>query len=652
VTTTLAPALIADELAWTRHDCVKSRQRGWWLPLALSFAGGAVIIAALPWIDPTTEGTTGLISAAGPQYVAGVVLLSSGFVTALLFDDVPRWLLGCQVVAFVVLVVGLGALVEPAPRLAITYTHLGFAQYIGSHGTALPPIDARAGWPGAFSLIAVVESWINSSTGFVIGRWAPLLFDLLAIAPLFVLTGVVTEDRRARWLAIWIFFAANWVEQDYLSPQALAFTMYLTVIGTVLAVFGSRPSVGRKASGAIRSIMASAQRRLSIHSWHPHTPLARALPAATRAVLLASVVAIGAAMTMSHQLTPYVLILDIAALALIGRTRLGTLAWLLVLMAIAWLSFGASSFWSGHLGLLTGSAGNVAGNVSAGVSGRLRGDPGHLLVLWSRIAIVVALMATAALGLLRLWVRHAEQLWVAVLAGVPIVLIGFQSYGGEVVIRTYFFALPFLAILSAAAIFPGRGRVPRTARHAGTRTTQSVRQRIGIGLERCTRATGRLSPSVRVVAIAGIVASASLLGLVAHYGADQSEQVGVGELTALTWFYAHVPPQSDAFTACVNLPWRSEGAASFRYKTLVSESYGRPLKELRRLLSPERGAYFIASKSQEVCGEQQLGLAPGWLASLEASLSKAEHATLIYSADGARIYRLAPHEPTTRPRSQ
>ncbi len=415
-----------------------------------------------------------------------------------------------------------------SPRLAISYTHLGFAQYIGSHGTALPPIDARAGWPGAFSLIAVLESWIGSSTGFVIARWAPVVFDLLAIAPLFVLTGIVTDDRRARWLAIWIFFAANWVEQDYLSPQALAFTMYLAVIGTILAVFGPRSVVGHRAPGVLLRIVRRAQRSFTLHSWTPRTPLNRSLSAATRGALLASVVAICAAMTMSHQLTPYVLILDVAALALIGRTRLGTLTWVLVLMAVAWLSFGASSFWSGHLSLLTGSAGNVTGNVSAGVSGRLKGDPGHLLVLWSRIAIVVALMATAALGLLRHWIRHAEQLWVPLLAGVPIVLIGFQSYGGEVVIRTYFFALPFLAILSAAAIFPGRGRVARSTRSSGIHATLGLRRAVGTTLAGLTRAAIQLTPMVRVLTVAGVVAAASLLGLVAHYGADQSEQVGVG----------------------------------------------------------------------------------------------------------------------------
>jgi hypothetical protein len=590
-------------------------------------------LAALPGIHPALEGSTGLVSVAGPWYLAGVVAMATGFALGLWRGDGPGWLPGVELVAMVVLVSGLGVLVEPLPRLAVTYTHLGFARYVANQGTSLPPIDARAGWPGAFSLIAALMAIVHDPTGFTIGRWAPVAFDLMAVAPLLVLFTVVTEDVRARWLALWVFFTANWVEQDYLSPQAVDFTLYLAVLGLLVAVFGPGRRLGRwpgdagsPPASALRSRLGAWRARLV--GWSPATPAGAGYPPAVRAALLGLVVLIAAAATVAHQLTPYVLVIDVALLALAGRCRLGTLPWLLALMALGWLSFGASSFWTGHLPLLTGSAGNVAGNVSTGVSHRIRGDVGHLVVLGCRVGLVVAVAAAAAVGALRWRRRRLGQPWVVVMALAPALLIGVQSYGGEVVIRTFLFALPFLAAMAAAAVFPGR-------RRAAVPGAPSRR--------RGGRFAARPGPGAALLA-AGL-SVLSLVGLVAHYGADQYEGVSASEMAAVRWFYAHVPSGASVFTVCVNLPWRYQGAAAYHYQALVADNYGHPLAELDRLVSPRYGAYFIASQSQAVCGEQLLGLPDHWLTTLEAGLEGTGHVALVYDRAGARIYHIVPHQP-------
>ena len=40
----------------------------------------------------------------------------------------------------------------------------------------------------------------------------------------------LTDDRRLVWLAVWVYTCANWVGQDYFSPQAFSYFMYLTLI--------------------------------------------------------------------------------------------------------------------------------------------------------------------------------------------------------------------------------------------------------------------------------------------------------------------------------------------------------------------------------------------------------------------------------------
>src|SRR5690606_18972448 len=46
-----------------------------------------------------------------------------------------------------------------------------------------------------------------------------------------------TQDQRLIWLGVWFFFLANWVGQDYFSPQALNFFMHLVIVAVCLTWF-------------------------------------------------------------------------------------------------------------------------------------------------------------------------------------------------------------------------------------------------------------------------------------------------------------------------------------------------------------------------------------------------------------------------------
>ena len=148
--------------------------------------------------------------------------------------------------------------------------------------------------------------------------------------------------------------------------------------------------------------------------------------------------------------------------------------------------------------------------------------------------------------------------------------------------------------------------------------------------------------------LASSIAAATLLGVVAHYGADQYESVNANEIQTVEWFYDHVPAGASVFTVCVNLPWRYEGAASYQYHSLEEAAYEHPLQELNRLVTPKYGAYFIATPSQATCGTQMLGLPANWLSTLEAGLERTGHVVVIYQNHGARIYHIVPHQSPTK----
>ncbi len=83
--------------------------------------------------------------------------------------------------------------------------------------------------------------------------WGPVFFNLLWLPALLFIFHTATEDRRLSWLAVWFFYLGNWIGQDYFSPQALAYFLYLVVLAICLAWFrAARPDQTSPSSGLQR----------------------------------------------------------------------------------------------------------------------------------------------------------------------------------------------------------------------------------------------------------------------------------------------------------------------------------------------------------------------------------------------------------------
>ncbi|CAM5472050.1 hypothetical protein SRIMM317S_05562 [Streptomyces rimosus subsp. rimosus] len=189
-------------------------------------------------------------------------------------------------------------------------------------------------------------------------------------------------------------------------------------------------------------------------------------------------------------------------LVLVRRTSL----WLPLLfgvVVVVWIGYLAEPYWSGHFDELFGGLGGIGGNVSSSVAGRIGdGDSVHKLVLYARVALAGGVLALACWGVLQRRAAGFSERSLLVLTFVPFLAFGMQSYGGEMALRVFMFALPGACVLGALALFP---------RAAGTRR--------GLG-PFAALLTG-------VVLITGF--------LVARWGNEPFERVRPGEVAAMDY---------------------------------------------------------------------------------------------------------------------
>jgi hypothetical protein len=243
------------------------------VPLAsmalVALAIGAWLIS-LPRVDARAMTDAGLISVLPPSFFAALVLLATGFALALRRADVWRPLLLVHVVVLALILYGTPALVEEVPRFAVTWRHVGIADYVARRHSVNPNIDAYFNWPAFFGLLAFVDAGAGLKNALGFAAWAPLALNLLYLGPLLLIFRRTFMDRRLVWLAVWFFYLANWVGQDYLSPQGLSYFLYLVLLAVLLRWFvnwSPRPysshtlSIAGRASGAW--IAATAVGRLA-----------------------------------------------------------------------------------------------------------------------------------------------------------------------------------------------------------------------------------------------------------------------------------------------------------------------------------------------------------------------------------------------------
>ena len=395
-------------------------------PAGTSLVALIIWALSLPGIDARRMTDLGLVSVLTPGVFIALALLTLSFAVALHQDRLRLPVLGLQLGLLILMLYGITALVEEAPRFSVVYRHAGFAEYIMRTGQLNTNIDAYFSWPGFFVLAAFVTKIGALSSVLDLAAWAPVFFNLLWVGPLYMILRAATENQRVVWLGLWCFFVGNWVGQDYLSPQALNYFFYLLVLGVLLTWF-------RSGSNGVAS------------------------PAWQRAALMTTLLVVFAAVVSSHPLTPFFAIATVSALVVVRRIRPRALPIVMAAMTAGWVLIVGQPFLAGHTSMVTGSVGDVNGIVSANLTSRVQGSPEHMLVVGTRIAFTLLLWGLAVLGAIRTFGNRHRLITFGVVAIAPLAIIPLQVYGGEIALRAYLFSLPAV-VLFVAFLFAGSGK--------------------------------------------------------------------------------------------------------------------------------------------------------------------------------------------------
>jgi GT2 family glycosyltransferase len=565
---------------------------------------------ALARIDVRAMSDLGLVSVLPRAYFAAIALLTVSFCLALRNARVPQPVLALHAAAYILVIHATPSILYGTLRYAWAWKHVGIVDYIERHGSVDPNISFLAAyhnWPGFFALAAMFTKAAGLHSPLTVAQWAPPFFNLLFLAPLVVIFRALTNDYRRVWLAVWIFFSANWVGQDYFSPQAFSYFLYLALLAICLVWF--RPS--SSSDGGPPKRLYSRLVRFG----DTDAPPAAASTPGQRAGLVGIIVVICAVVVASHQLTPFMAICALGALVVFQRCVLRGLPLLIAVFTASWITFLAVGFLKGNLYWIVESIGNPGGNANSTLINLGQASHGQRTVALIDRMLTASVWSLALLGFARRFWRGRIDLTAALLAAAPFLMLWGNAYGGEMLFRVYFFSLPFVAFLAAGLFFSAAhtGRVP-------------------------LRKTG--------VALAGSLALFTGL-LFGYYGKERQNYFSKDEVRAAQYLYG-VAPQGSLLIGGVNdYPWAFKHYERYTYVALAdSDARSRrrtisdPVAAIERMTASDRAhaAYVVITRSQKAAVDETGVLPAGSLDRIERKLARSPAFRTVFANRDASVF--------------
>lgn len=415
-----------------RPRLAKIRNRGLVAAVAVLVAVlGACLIVAVVVGRTHSIGVYGLLPVIGPWYVASVAAGFAIVVIGLLHPARPWWpsILGIILVSGEFDTVPVAFFDNYASPW--TYNHLGVVDLIARGLPLSDHTDAFQAWPGFFSVGAEIQT-LSGVPPLTYANTASALFAILCALGIMAAAHRLSESRTASVVAALVFSSTMWTAQHYYAPQSLALVL-ATLIATELITFlraEASPTPWRGRLGA------------------PLRWLLRDLPAPTylsRAgkVALMSEVTLGfAALVVVHQLSPYVVVLQVAPFVVTGWARGWWRVWLIgdAALALGWLVVQHTAVAANNV--MNGA--NTA-NLASTVVGET--SPEQRLASLAAHAVVVLVYGVGLIAMLRFARRPGPVLMVLPFALMPALVLAASSYGGEGVNRVWLFTAPWFGLL-------------------------------------------------------------------------------------------------------------------------------------------------------------------------------------------------------------
>lgn len=587
-------------------------------PLGFILCAAALWSASLRGIDPHHMGDLGLVSVLPAAVYVALLMLTLSFCVSVCHRRTPEPILLLHVVLWILMIHGTPALRYGTLRYSWAWKHVGIVDYIQRHGSvdrAIPYLNVYHNWPGFFALSTFFTELAGFKSALSFAGWAPVFFNLLFLGALLLIFRSCAADRRLVWLGAWFFLLTNWVGQDYFSPQALSYFLHLVILGICLRWFSvtTAPSKAAVKDWLVFDPLVSLFQRIVTRGLSNDTNDTAPLRA-RRAALLATIVLLFAVVVSSHQLTPFMTILAVSALVVFHRCTARGLPLLMAVLALAWIVYAAAPFTGKNFSAIIQSIGQANANVDANLIDMSQASVGQKLVAVAGRALTILLWSLAvAGGIRRLRWGHWDLPFV-LLAVTPFLMLVGNSYGGEILFRVYFFALPFMAFFAAALVFP----------HSAIATSQ------------------------RTVVLAIVLSVTLQIGFCfAYYGKDRAYYFTENEVEAGQYLSTVAPNGALIVEGSTNYPSRFQHYERYTYWPLVvwPRAHGEPTinqyraDDIRAAMADPTftAAYLIITRSQEA---ELAMLGGGSFDRLERDLMQSGAFKIIFANTDATIYTL------------
>lgn len=613
---------------------------------ALAALGAALFWIPLRGVDLEAMDGYGLISVLPAATLAGAALLVAAFMATLALPRPHRLLLAAQLLVLIVSLHGVAQALEPNARFPTVWQTAGFIEYISRTHTVSWDLDARFSTPGFFAFIAFVMKAAGQHDIEPLLRWAPPVTNLLYLVPYALILRTLRATWRAKWFAAWLFVAANWVGQDYLSPQAFAYLLYLFFVAILVNWFRHHHETTRRAGR--RRTSAPRERRGGVRrvydlAFGPKDPGELPPPQAPvreRSVLLVLLFVLLLVGTAAHQLTPFLMTAACAGLVLFRRCSLRGMPFIAGIVYAAWVSFMTVGYWSSRKGEIFGGLGKVFTNVRQSTGGRISQTSAQTAdVQQLRIMIAAVVVGLAAAGLLRRRARGIDDRVALVLMLVPFSSFGLQNYGGEIALRIYFFMLPAACLLIAYLFFPAPFDAPRVR-------DPRVRLRLG----RLRAGSRRHWPAVAAASVFALALTGGFLAV--RYGNERYEQVRKDDVRAfdvmldsrkgpvgVVWLSAENP---DLVGGTPVMPWSYRDWERLSYAPVIANR-GDPADIspiVQGLKDQGPSGYFVTTRSHEDFQVLTAGLPADYGGRMRRALAASPEIRTVLSTRDAAVYRL------------
>ncbi len=616
------------------------------IPLLFITCAFILWYVSLPQINPGNMNDLGLVSVLPATYFAALGVLAISYIVNIHQKYSNDYILLVHILLLIFIIHGTPQIVYGTLRYAWAWKHVGIVDYIQRNGSVNPTItdlNAYHNWPGFFALVAMYNTVAGLASSLSYAGWGPVFFNLIDLGALLVLFKTLTNDRRLVWLSVWIFYLFSWIGQDYFSPQAFAYFLYMVTIIIVLKWFRRQPAMAQ--ADTQRGIRSSKLYKLySTITNHP-IPDDQGVSQTNvrqRLFFILALIMIFTVIASSHQLTPLMLISALALLVIFQVTNQRFLPILMAAITTIWIIFMAVGFLDGNLYWIVKSIGSLLDNVNGNFINLAIASPGQQF-----IAKIDRLLSAAIwiLGFVGLYRRYRAGKWdyIAILLAIaPVPMVLLNSYGGEMIFRVYMFSLPFVAFLAGSIIYP----------------------RLDAGM------------SLKAPIFATVLSFIVIPGfLISYYGKERMNYFSPNEVAAAQVIFNIAPKGSLIMDGVYGWPRQYTHYEDYNYQYIsllpvdqINNILKNPARQLPYYMetaapgsvfvtpnqtSPETepnlpgvqgkadytAAYLVITRSQIAQAEMTGSLPADWATTIENSLSKSPNFRVVYSNQDAVIYQ-------------